>query len=962
MLKKFLSTFSIVCATLFIGFFVYPDQVEASGGVIRVGYISDSGFVYDQDSFNYKGYGFDLLKQIELNTDMTFEFVPISMDQAENPDFNEVDVLGGFFAVEELLTHYTLVEPSIGNTRLALVAKNRVDDGVYFNDPQSINGKTVATYERSIANQAFENYLANNNIAVEYIISGREGYMYVEADYYLTDMQNYNNQNLLSVLSLDTYPVYLMVDSENPELAARLSSAINSLIFNDTNYFYELYEKYGYLSPETGGSIITREQEELLRSKVWRVGYSENNEPYQYIGEDGEADGISVRLLQDMATRHGFEIEFIPYNPSEQNPDPNEFDIVISLTGDLEFMKQNYTSTLPLAEYPMILFSNDNAFKSEGEGTVGMMDYLSFDYNKFDKQYPGLEIVKYTDFEQLSKDNEAGVVSSAIYSESYFELKRKQDEVAFDQYTYTTEYILLSSMFISNNLPEEFTSIFNNLTHETDEHTLHIINEQEIEKYIPEYTPLELLLEYWWLISILIALIAAAFVFEIMRGASKRKQAVLHTLNTDKLTGLKSMHLFNEQAKVLLAEADVKTHEVISIDIDYFRTINSYSGMEKGDIIIKDMAQSLVDGYEGFPVLIGRVTAEQFVILHKCYDGEGIKKIAEERILPSIRETMGKNYNVSLSVGTYVIEDPKEPINTIIDRANLARIAGKKIHKTTFITFNDKMKIEYEKMANITFRMEKALIDREFHVVYQPKIDCKTFEVCGAEALVRWKPHYGDNIYPNDFIPIFETNGFIADLDLYVFEDVCNFIKSKNRKEEMPIISINLSSFTLIQEKAIGNLIKIAKKYDIKPRQIEIEIGENPIVSFDSLMKTRINQLRVFGFHLAIDDFGTGTSSVNRLLEYKAEYVKLDKEFIENATGDESEYTVVKNIIRLIKDLNMKVVCEGVETKAQAKILVDLGCDIAQGYYFEKPLEATEFRRILNTYKSYKLDKTEAEQ
>ncbi len=309
-----------------------------------------------------------------------------------------------------------------------------------------------------------------------------------------------------------------------------------------------------------------------------------------------------------------------------------------------------------------------------------------------------------------------------------------------------------------------------------------------------------------------------------------------------------------------------------------------------------------------------------------------------------------------MSFGNVVIRDCKANPSTIIGQADNARVQGKNEHKTTFITFDEKMQKFYEERVNVTFRMEQALKNREFTVVYQPKIDFKTLEVGGAEALVRWFPKLGNTIFPDQFIPVFEANGFIEFLDLYVLEDVCKFIRSNYRTMSIPRISVNLSANTILADNIVARVTDIVSTYSIRPDEIELEITESAVEGDTEKFMLRVKQLREMGYPIAIDDFGAGVSSLNRLSAIEADVLKLDKAFFDLKDQGGKSAVVVTNVIAMAKELKMKVVAEGVETYAQALWLRKIDCDYAQGYYFERPISENDFKALLESKKVFSIE------
>ncbi len=344
------------------------------------------------------------------------------------------------------------------------------------------------------------------------------------------------------------------------------------------------------------------------------------------------------------------------------------------------------------------------------------------------------------------------------------------------------------------------------------------------------------------------------------------------------------------------------------------------------------------------------------MILRKVGECGDIKQLYKTELLPSIRDVIGEKYNLSMSFGMVTIEDCKEKANNIIGHADNARVQGKHSHKTTFITFDRNMKKLYEDRINITFRMEQAIRDREFFVLYQPKVDFNSMRVAGAEALVRWKPKLGTMIYPNDFIPVFEENGFISTLDLYVLEEVCKFIKYNRDKLEIPRVSVNMSAHTILSNKILNRVSDIVALHEIKPEEIELELTESAVETDAQEFLTRVRQFKKLGYIISIDDFGAGVSSLNRLSAIEADVLKLDKAFFDLKDQGGKSTVVVADIVTMAKHLNMKVVAEGVETSAQALWLKGIKCDYAQGYYFAKPMSENDFKDLIVSKKEYTIE------
>ena len=308
-------------------------------------------------------------------------------------------------------------------------------------------------------------------------------------------------------------------------------------------------------------------------------------------------------------------------------------------------------------------------------------------------------------------------------------------------------------------------------------------------------------------------------------------------------------------------------------------------------------------------------------------------------------DSYGNKLKHSISEGIYVIENPNEDISYMLDCAHTARLEGKHTFGLTINIFTDEMlKRQYTKNT-IESLMESSLNNEEFFLVLQPKYNLITGELIGSEALVRWQPEFGNMIYPDEFISIFEDNGFIKKIDFYIFEQVCKLLS--NTEYKYPRISVNLSGVTATVDNVAMIYNEILNKYKLAASRIEIELTESAFVNNSKKVRKNIDDFKKFGFNLSIDDFGIGVSSLSRLKDMNVDELKLDKSFIGSNLLTDKGISIIKNIISLSKDLHLNVVAEGIETEEQLDILLNLGCDIGQGYYFAKPLKIDDFNSLV---------------
>lgn len=391
-----------------------------------------------------------------------------------------------------------------------------------------------------------------------------------------------------------------------------------------------------------------------------------------------------------------------------------------------------------------------------------------------------------------------------------------------------------------------------------------------------------------------------------------------------------------------------QTYLLCTIDIDKFKYVNNTFGFKIGDEILKKTAIVLKD-FIRQDEMFCRINEDKFAIL-LSYD---INADSNERFhqLKSCLQNMQKQYfpDKRLTfIGGITEVDKNEELNILIDHANIARKSVKGSHKSTFAFYDDKAEQKAKKEIIIEKRMAEAVENNEFVPFLQPKFDLKTKKICGAEALVRWITPTG-MIFPDEFIPLFEKNGFIRTLDFIIYEKVMCYIR-KCLDEGLPIypISLNVSRNHIQDTEFVKKVLILIEKYQIPHELLELEVTESVFVADKEILKNFIDTIKEQNLKVSIDDFGTAYSSLHVLKDVNVDILKIDKGFLDNiqCTGTNEitkDEIVIKNIIHMAKELKFQVICEGVETDEQIELLKNIGCELGQGYVFAKPMPLTEF-------------------
>lgn len=408
----------------------------------------------------------------------------------------------------------------------------------------------------------------------------------------------------------------------------------------------------------------------------------------------------------------------------------------------------------------------------------------------------------------------------------------------------------------------------------------------------------------------------------------------------DNFTNDKHPMVFTNRAKQILDTCGDRQVVFLQFDIEKFKLINTTYGEDKGTEILNFINNGLSTVCTNAQVYI-RLSADVFMI---CTAFDDIFEI--ERLISIIEERFGSYDGISykLVFGVNIITDKTIPIRKMGDRAAIARqgIKGNAIKNVAYYTDNQESTLVSRKY--IEDRMDAALANNEFVMFLQPKYSISGGKVVGAEALVRWISPERGIISPGEFIPIFEKNHFIVKLDRCIWEQVCKTIRDWIDMGVEPIsVSVNISRVHLENDNFIKILSELVEKYRVPKELLEIEITESADSSGTDSM---IIKLHDEGYVLLMDDFGSGYSSLNMLKNTPFDVIKIDRDFFSEFMLSDRGKKIIAHTISMSKDIGMGLVAEGIETEEQAKFISDCGCDIAQGFYYSKPVCRADFEKL----------------
>lgn len=420
----------------------------------------------------------------------------------------------------------------------------------------------------------------------------------------------------------------------------------------------------------------------------------------------------------------------------------------------------------------------------------------------------------------------------------------------------------------------------------------------------------------------------------------------------DSLTGLYRYDVFLRRLQTVIESPKDYVVCIVYSDIRHFKYINEHYGIVMGDQLLREFAKELISNRQGL-LFASRVFSDNLVAAVRIPPEMSADKIGaiikecNEEFAAKMRKQFF-NGKLSINSGYYIVKD-NDLAELAVSNANMARKRAKESSRNTRmpVMFTDSMLEELYKQMQMTDDLPNAIQNRELCVYFQPKVECRTGRLIGAEALVRWRKADGTFLYPDSFIPVFERNGSIVDLDYYVYHEVFRWLEERIVSGEPVVpVSVNVSRFHLHNNAVLEYIKGLFVQYKVPPYLLEFELTESLYMeSMEHVIPIAL-ELRRMGAKVSMDDFGSGFSSLNALNSLPIDILKLDKVFMKGTLG-EGDKAVITCVVGMAKKLHIRVLCEGVENAEQEQFLADIGCDMIQGYFYGKPMPAGEFEKLL---------------
>ncbi|WP_151702223.1 putative bifunctional diguanylate cyclase/phosphodiesterase [Nitrincola alkalilacustris] len=447
----------------------------------------------------------------------------------------------------------------------------------------------------------------------------------------------------------------------------------------------------------------------------------------------------------------------------------------------------------------------------------------------------------------------------------------------------------------------------------------------------------------------------AATLFRVLRYASanlRNHKALFEIQTTDPLTGTGNRQYFYSQLQSALKRLDQGFKVALfAIDIDNFSAFNNNMGHDAGDRVVLELSRRLRRCQGGSH--LARIGSDEFTIILIVRPEDSLQE-ATQQMTEQLIEAMIPGYQIdereatiSCSIGIAQAPVHHHEFDALIRFSGLARLRAKKLRGHSYAIYDPQQDKEGGTSIALEPELWRALQQEEFRLYYQPRINLNTGDIVGAEALIRWHHPTRGLITPDTFIPVCEQSGLIVPIGYWVIQRAGKDMKLMRDAGLRGYVGVNLS-FRQFQDGYLANTIeRLIHKYNIDTTMLEFELTETALFSDEVHVRQCMESLSALGVEFSLDDFGTGYSSFSLLQKLPISTLKIDKSFISGIPGNKDDEEIVRTIINLAKNLQRKVIAEGVETQDQLEFLLLHGCDLAQGYLFSRPVSLEKFLAML---------------
>ena len=933
--------------------------------IVRVGYYEDGDYMSYDEAGQLVGYNIDYLEELRRYADWTYEYVDFAgwaeaYDALEN---GEIDLLPAVYYTQERTDRMLFsAEPMCS---IYTTLNVRLDDRRYaYEDFAAFSGMSVGVIENSQDARAFAQYANDNGFDVDMV-------EYLETDDLLNALDEGaldaiaitylgSNSRFRTIAQFSPEPIHFAFPLDRAELQQDLTAAMNRLQLRDPGFSTLLYNRYFGINTDQDPVFTEDEYAYLASAPTLRVAYDAFRTPLSYTDpETGAFAGAAARLFEDISRVTGLSFEFVPvdrHSDAFEMVESGAVDLVAGVDRDADEATAGIVSTTgPYLRDPMALIV--------GPGSSGSRVALPRGFAlaaEMERQHVGDEIA-YFDTPKQCVDAVLTGAADFAYADTHV-ANYLLSESQYESLTVTTmtDYTNDMSIGVAGTADTRLLSVLDRCVQYTAESKITTWVSQSSLAVHPT-TPLDFLRQYpLQIISGLAALFGVLLAGALYLGRTKLRTArhIEELSFTDPLTGGWTLARFRTGAEDVLERAGSGEHAIVYLDIARFKSFNAAFGYAAGDQLLKALDR-LIGELEHDGEHHAHITADEFVVLVR-WDGWDafLERFAElDRRFNSLDVLRSHSHRLFLHAGACIVERPggsrrldAQALAELMDCARYARDSVGETSSSKAALYTADMK-DRDVAERAVVALARAALDQgEFVAYYQPKVELATNRIVGLEALVRWESPERGVVQPNDFIPLFEKNGFVTEIDLHVLRQACTRLEER-LAQGLPVVPIacNFSRLHLQRDGFPERVKAIVDEYAVPVDLIELELTENIVMEDLERAKGICRQLKDLGFRISIDDFGSGYSSLGTLQDLTIDVLKLDRTFLMSSESGERSRVILEGVVCIAEKLRVTIVVEGVETCEQARMLQQLDdAIIAQGYLYSRPVPRAESDRQLD--------------
>lgn len=952
--KQFAAMFVLLCLSVCL----FPTAAAAENRKIRVGYMDYDGFIVEDGDGGFEGYGVAYLNKIAQYTGWEYEFIyrpwPEQMELLKD---GGLDLICTAQYTNERAVFYGY--PKYPSGQEATVVYSRLDDkNIYYEDYPAMDGKKIAMMQGSFQNHKVAQLEEEHRISLEevYYESSQEvidALLSQEVDLALLGGLSLQN-DLKVVVQVGSDPFYFITNKDDNYLLEELNYALDQI--NSFSPYFErgLYEKYYGSGAASVVPLLTREEHEFIEScPPVRIGCVDGFVPLCYRNQEtGEADGILPELIKVVAKKSGLPIELVLLEDSGDIREAVESGEVDLLAGVIyrSGLSNGILVSEPLLDETLVMMANLGRLDGVDSGLkIAIPNHLRYLEQKLPSYFPQCRIQYYHTAEDcidslISGKNDITLQNNYV-ANYYLQRKTYQSLTASSYLEFNDPLAIIGGSGIDRHV----MSIINK--------SIHCVVQDDRTRILTEFSIAnpykdsvwDILWYYRYFIGI-IAMLLAILIVASKRLRSRKTRIMLSEKEADTyrkiserdiLTGAYNRQMFYIKSEELLNQNPETLYQFIYLNIENFKMVNDLFGTEEGDRILIHIANWVKQYADGNGGLAGRLYSDHFILCVPFQKEQG------ELVVRQLQEELERNpvdMDITVNCGVYEAVERTQNVQLMCDRAHIAANDGKGNVMRPVTYYSSEHRERLMQTQSVLNEMRVALAKNQFHIYLQPQVSMADEKLIGAEALVRWVHPERGVIPPAQFIPVFEKNGFITSLDLYVFEEVCKLQKRWRDEGRDPLpVSVNLSRVNFYNRTLRDQLLRLLNTYGVEPKLVELELTESAYSVDDHEVYSRLCQLQSDGFHILMDDFGSGYSSLNMLKDAPVDVLKLDLRFLYKSDPYQRSWQILKSILSMTEALEIPVIAEGVETEEQVEVLSKTSCYAAQGYYYSRPVEVMNF-------------------